>query len=86
MRGKGGGHFEVVCVVFPDIVYLMGVVASGNLEEVQLTLGITPNKAESLPLLSPQTSEHAEPLNTLPEPPEAVILLVFRLNLQLQKS
>lgn len=86
MRGKGGGHFEVVCVVFPDIVYLMGVVASGNLEEVQLTLGITPNKAESLRLLSPQTSEHAEPLNTLPEPPEAVILLVFRLNLQLQKS
>ena len=86
MRGKGGGHLEVVCIVFPDIVYLMGVVASGNLEEVQLTLGITPNKAESLTLLSPQTSEHAEPLNTLPEPPEAVILLVFRLNLQLQKS
>ena len=78
---KCWGDLEAVCATFSDIVCLMGVVASGNLEEAQLTLGISPNKADSLLRLNPQTSEPAAPSSTLPGPPGAAILLVLRLKL-----
>lgn len=80
------GDLEAVCATFSDVVCLMGVVASGNLEEAQLTLGISPNRAESLPRLNPQTSEPSAPSSALPGPPGAAVLLVLRLNGQLQKS
>lgn len=61
-RSQGEGCLDTACVTFSHIVYLTEVaVASGIFEEAESIGGITPNTAEFLPLLNPQTSEPAGP-------------------------